>query len=131
MGFTDRSRGKQVAADLWVKLFRLSTQGGITALAGGGKLATTPKLTYGYNRISVCATAADSACLPAWQRGAVVVLVNDGAAACQVFGQFGSTDTIDAIATATGVPLTNATRSFYFAGDVAGNWYSGKMVKSS
>lgn len=130
MGFTDRARGKQIAAQLWIKRLIRSNAGPLTAFAGGGRTNATA-LGYGINRISVCATAADSVQLPAWIPGAEVIVVNDGAAAAQVFGKTGSTDTIDGIATATGVPLTNATRCAYYGDSATGSWLSLKGTKSS
>lgn len=111
-----------------------SVTDGITAFAGGGKASATP-LTSAVNRLSTVATGADSVLLPAVSAndiGLEVEIINDGAAAAQVFGQ--GSDTIDAVATATGVALTNATRCKYtlisYASGV-GAWVSQKTVKSS
>lgn len=128
MGYVSRSRGKEVAAWIWARLFVRSAFDTITAHAGGGK-ANATQLNFGINRVSVCATAADSVLLPSWVQGAEVLVINDGAAAAQVFGK--GTDTIDAIVTATGVALTNATRCWYYASATAGAWQSFKGVKSS
>lgn len=92
----------------------------ITAKAGGGQTNAT-QLTAELNRISVCATTADSVKLPASVPGMNITIINDGAAAAQVFGT--SPDTIDAVATATGVPLTNAKRAS-FSCVTAGKWQS-------
>lgn len=106
----------------------------VTALAGGGK-TNAVQLDYGVTRISVCATAANSVKLPYAYPGAVCFIANDGAAAAQVFGE--GTDTIDAVATGTGVALTNATRSWFIGvtgngdGTNAGTWVSLKGTKSS
>jgi hypothetical protein len=78
----------------------LSREDGITARAGGGKALARP-LTKSLNRISVCATGADSVLLPKAIAGSVLFLVNSGAAATQVFGK--DLDTINGVATGTGV----------------------------
>lgn len=130
MGYTDRQRGKQVAFMHWIKRFLRTTIGPLTAHAGGGRAAAT-QLDYGINHVTVCATAADSVQLPNWLIGCEVLVINDGAAAAQVFGKNGTTDTIDGVATATGVPLTNATRCWYYASEAAGAWLSVKGTKSS
>ena len=130
MGFTNRNRGKTIYAWLWARLFVRSTFGPLTARAGGGRALATA-LSYGINRVAVSATAADSVQLPSWVQGAEVLVINDGVASTQVFGKNGTTDTIDGIATGTGVPLAAATRCWYYAGDVAGAWLSVKGTKSS
>jgi len=90
---------------------QFSTENAITATAGGTKAAAR-LLKATINQISVCATGTDSVKLPANpQPGNVVFIANDGAAAAQVFGS--NSDTIDGVATATGVALTNATRAFF------------------
>lgn len=106
----------------------------ITAFAGGGKTSATA-LTSAVNRISVCATNADSVKLPSVSLadvGIEVEVINDGAANAQVFGA--DSDTIDAVATATGVALATATRCKYqlisYANGV-GAWVSQKTVKSA
>ena len=98
----------------------------ITAHAGGGKASATP-LVAGLNRITVCATNGDSVLMPPAVSGAEVVVINDGAANAQVFGQ--GTDTIDGVATATGVVLTAAKRDIFFC-LTAGAWQSLEGVKS-
>lgn len=82
----------------------------VTALAGGGKTGATP-LTAAINRIGTCATAADSVLLPPALKGIDVFLMNDGAASAQVFGQ--GTDTINGVATGTGVAQANAKSALY------------------
>lgn len=107
---------------------------GVTALAGGGKTSAV-QLDYGVTQISVCATAANSVKLPYAFPGAVCFIANDGAAAAQVFGR--GTDTIDAVATGTGVALTNAKRAWFIGiagsgdGTDAGAWVSLKADKSA
>ncbi len=111
-----------------------SVEDGITATAGGVQ-ATARLLNSAFNRISVCATNNDSVRLPVVSLadvGMTVEIVNDGAATAQVFGS--GTDTIDAVATATGVVLTNAKRATYtlvsYASGV-GAWVSNMGVKSA
>lgn len=110
---------------------RSSVEDAITATAGGNQ-ATAYQLSARINRISVCATNADSVALPLGEVGLEVVVVNDGAANAQVFGD--GTDTIDGIATATGVVLTAAKRATYYCMSVTagvGAWVSNMGVKSA
>lgn len=79
-------------------------QASVTALAGGGRTGVVPQLGYGVNRIAVCATLGDSVQLPpALPQGSIVRVINKGAQPCQVFGNIANGDTINGIATATGV----------------------------
>ena len=96
---------------------------GITAHAGGGKASATP-LTTQRNYVSVCATTADSVLLPPSAVGLEVEVFNAGAAAAQVFGA--GSDTIDGVATGTGVPLTNAKRAVYTCFTL-GAWISAQL----
>ncbi len=103
----------------------------ITATPGGTK-AAAKALNYGVNRISVCATATNSVLMPFAVPGAWVYLINDGAASATVFGA--GTDTIDAVASATGNPMAAAKRALFYAvtGDglgTAGTWYSSAGAK--
>lgn len=86
---------------------------GITAFAGGGQSSAT-QLTAQMNHIGTCATAGDSVALPkagSFQPGDarlggignMVLIHNRGAASCQVYGK--TPDTVNGIATATGIPL--------------------------
>lgn len=94
----------------------------LTAHTGGGQALATV-LNYGLNRLAVCALANDSAQLPAATVGAMCWVANDGIAAAKIFGKNGNTDTIDGVAGATGVALTNAKRSFFHC-LTAGAWVS-------
>jgi hypothetical protein len=90
----------------------------LTALAGGGQTGATA-LVYGINQLATVATAADSCMLPAAVPGEFVTIVNDGVAACQVFGT--GADTINGIAAATGLSqLPNSVATYWCA--VAGQW---------
>lgn len=97
----------------------------VTAFAGGGQTSAT-QLGYGSSVVTVVATAADSVKLPASVAGAWVFIRNaDSADSVTVFG-FG-TDTIDAVASATGNAQAAGKGKLYFctSGDgtgVAGTW---------
>lgn len=80
---------------------RLSSQTGITATAGGGQ-TNALALTTRINNVTVVATAADSVRLQANPLGKVVWIMNNGASSLQVYGA--GTNTINGIATATGIP---------------------------
>lgn len=90
----------------------------ITAFAGGGQTSATP-LTAAVNRVTTVATQGDSVALPASVAGMEVVVINQGANAMQVFGA--GTDTINSIATATGISQGIKTVAIYVC-TVAGNW---------
>jgi hypothetical protein len=99
----------------------------ITAHAGGGQAAAT-QLVAMINRVTVVATAADSVKLPPSAVGLQIALIHDGANALQVFGA--GTDTIDGVATATGVVLSAAKRATFYC-TTAGQWTSSSGAKSS
>lgn len=99
-------------------LQQYSSQDGITAKASGIQ-ATATQLVAALNRVSTVATAADAVKLPASQVGLEVTVVNSGANAMQVFG-FG-TDTINSVATATGVSQP-AGVSVVYRCFTLGNW---------
>lgn len=104
-----------------------STEDSIVAKAGGGQ-ATARLLTCEFNRIITVASAADSVKLPVSVPGLDVMIINDGANSMQVFGS--GTDTIDAVATATGVPLAAASRANFMC-VTAGKWQSASGAKSA
>jgi len=83
---------------------------GLVAKAGGGKAGATP-LTAHVNTIATAATAADSVILPKGFAGAEVWVINDGAEAVQVFGL--GNDTIDGVATGTGVSVAAASKTIF------------------
>jgi hypothetical protein len=112
-----------------------SVEDNITATAGGTKAAAY-KLYAAINRISVCANNTDSVLLPPNPNvGQIVQIINDGAANAQVFGA--NSDTIDGVATATGVVLSAANRSLYSCTGVTAGavpvyaWRSQAGAKSS
>lgn len=107
-------RGKAMAdgdvlADLCEELF--STEGGITAFAGGGQ-TNARQLNNALNVVTVVATAADSVKLPPAKVGRRIYIKNaDAADSMQVFGS--GTDTINAVATATGVAQAAGVTALY------------------
>lgn len=105
---------------------------GLTAHAGGTKAAAL-QLTASFNVLGTVATNADSVLLPTdRQVGDEIIIVNDGAANAQVFGA--GNDTIDAVATATGVVLTAAKRCSYYCASITSGiaaWVSNMGVKSA
>ena len=82
----------------------------ITAYAGGAQTNAT-LLASTYNNVSVVATAADSVKLPLGAAGMSVYIRNSAANSLQVFGS--GTDTINAVATATGVAQAATTSAVY------------------
>ncbi len=109
-------------------------ESGITATASGVQ-ATAYQLSAQVNQVSVCATAADSVALPKISLeknrpgflGFVCVVQNAGAAACQVFGGTGAKDTINGVATATGVSIPPGGTGIFVSSTYApstdvGNW---------
>lgn len=94
----------------------------LTAHAGGTQAAALAlSATKNYHRISVCATAGDSVLLPPATVGQSHFVRNDGAASCQVYGT--SPDTIDGVATATGVAVP-AGVGRWFVCTTAAKWYT-------
>lgn len=93
---------------------------GVVARAGGGQALAT-LLTGEINRISTVATAGDSVMLPASKAGLTIVVTNHGANAMQVYGA--GTDTINDVATATGVSQMQGSVTIY-ACHTAGAWYA-------
>lgn len=104
-----------------------SAQLGLTAAADGLKADAT-QLGYGVNTVTTVAGAADSVLLPYAYPGAVVFVENAVATAMQVFGK--GTDTVDAVATGTGVAQGASKRCWYVGisgsgdGSDAGAWVS-------
>jgi hypothetical protein len=95
---------------------------GITALAGGGQTGAT-LLQPGMNRLTTVATTADSCQLPPSFPGAIVIVINAGANATNVFANAGTTDVINALSTTTALSVAaNSTTIFFCA--VAGKWNS-------
>lgn len=97
-----------------------SSQDTITAFAGGGQTSAT-LLANELNRVGTVATAADSVKLPASAAGLTIIVANHGANSMQVFGS--GTDTINDVATATGVPQMQGSVCIYTC-YTAGAWYT-------
>jgi hypothetical protein len=92
----------------------------IVAFAGGGKTSAT-QLTTEVNRVGTVATSGDSVKLPASAPGLTIMVINHGANPMQVYGL--GTDTIDDVATATGISQMQGSVAFYVCA-TAGNWYA-------
>jgi hypothetical protein len=84
---------------------------GVTARAGGGQ-ANATQLTGNIATVTTVATAADSVKLPLGRAGAVFAMWNTTATSMTVYGA--GTDTINGIATATGVAQAGGTKAVYF-----------------
>ncbi len=97
-----------------------STTTGITAFAGGGQASATA-LTTVINRVDTVATVADSVKLPTATAGQIVIVINNSSNAMQVFGA--GTDTIDGVATATGVSQM-ANSAVVYSAAATGNWFT-------
>lgn len=106
-----------------------SIENAITAKAGGGQ-ANATQLLAAKNRISVCATNADSVKLPQSNLnvGAEILVINDGAANLAVFPH--GTATIDGGAAGASVTLTAGRRAYFWC-LANGVWQSGYMLKSA
>ena len=97
-----------------------SCEDAITAAAGGGQSGAY-QLTATISRVATVATAADSVKLPPSEAGMVIQVVNGHASnSMQVFGA--GTDTINDVATATGVAQAAGKAATYVC-PVAGKWY--------
>ena len=97
-----------------------STANNIAARAGGGQALATA-LSATYNRVTVCATAADSVRLPVALEGSRVVVFNRGAASLNVFPSTGGN--IDSLA-ANAAFAVATTKSCEFVCMVSGTWNS-------
>jgi hypothetical protein len=99
-----------------------SVTDGVTAVASGGQTNAT-LLTSTFNNVTVVATAADSVKLPLAVAGLWVTVRNSAANSLQVFGS--GTDTINAVATATGVAQATTVSALYFCtvSAPAGKWF--------
>lgn len=106
---------KGVAEPQW------STYTGIVALASGGQTGATPLLGT-VNSVDTVANANDSVALPAATGlGRPIVVINTTAStSMQVFGS--GTDTINGVATGTGVAQAAGKTAVYISA-VPGAWY--------
>jgi hypothetical protein len=93
---------------------------GITATPGGTQAAGV-QLVSRYNRISVCATAADSVVLPPWLADQAIYVSNDGAAALAVFPYTGQSINAAAVNAVFSIPVA---KSATFTGSgTSGKWF--------
>lgn len=106
-----------------VHAVHLPSANNLTALAGGAKSGATLMAAV-INRFTTVASANDSALLPASAAGLYVVVINNTANAMQIYGS--GTDTINGVATGTGISLTANSVGIYFC-PVAGVWFGGKL----
>src|SRR6266550_7862785 len=85
----------------------VSSDLGVTAHAGGGQaLATVLKSTTSFHEATTVATAADSVALPVLATGSGVIHMIKNSAAANSLQLYGlGTDTIDNVATGTGVAI--------------------------
>lgn len=98
---------------------------GITAHAGGTQALATP-LTTGGNLIATCATANDSVRLPVSTiPGIHIIITNNGAASAQLYGA--GTDTINGVATATGVAIAPG-KTWWGHAPATGTWFGGTLT---
>lgn len=95
----------------------------VTAKAGGGRARATPIKAF-CTRLAVCATSGDSVCLPEALSGTPYLLIHDGGAPTRVFAT--GNDTIDGIAGATGVVLSNSKRCLFLC-IAQGMWISAQL----
>lgn len=96
---------------------------GVTAFAGGGQASATA-ITTTVASVDTVASAADSVKLPAPTRvGQIHILINTSANSMQVFGS--GTDTINAVATGTGVAQAAGKTAQYVATTIgtAAKWF--------
>lgn len=110
---------------------------GLVAKASGTQANGTP-ITTSISSFGTVATGGDSAVLPIAVQGAVYLVENIGAASMQVYGSATSLDTINGVATATGVAVANAKRALFFVtvpavftpglAGAAGSWSVGKWA---
>ncbi len=124
-GFMQRFKGKISASVIYLAtggLFYESVQDSIVARAGGGQALATP-LSNEVNRITTVATAGDSVALPAAVAGLTVIVINHGANDVQVYGNAAALDTINDIATATGVRQMVSSEVIYSC-TTTGKWYA-------
>ncbi len=100
-----------------------STATGLTAHAGGGQ-ASALLLTSMMNFVATVATTADSVKLPVSVAGLEIVITNGGSNSLQVFGS--GTDTINTIATGTGVAIAAGKTGSYVC-YTPGTWFGGVL----
>ncbi len=83
------------------------------ALAGGGLSAATPQAMAAFIELTTVASANDSYSLPPAKSGLRVTFTNNGANSAQIMGAFGTADTVNGAAVATGVALAAAATAMF------------------
>lgn len=99
----------------------LGVNGALTAHAGGGQ-TNAVALKSGVNNVTVVASAADSLKLPVCKAGRLVIVLNNGAHAAQVFSNEATGVSIDSTAGATGVSVTNGYVAIFVASETDTLW---------
>lgn len=84
--------------------------------------ATATKLTAMINRVITVTTSGDAVALPPSKAGLEIQVINHGANPCQVYGDNGAADTINDVATGTGISQM-AGSSWVYSCVTAGAWY--------
>ena len=122
-GFINSIPDKRIArafSEIFSRITPSKVDTALTAHAGGTKAAALSlKSTCSFHDVATVATAADSILLPQAKEGEFHFVKNSGAASMQVFGQ--GTDTIDSVATGTGVAQLAGDGVLYYC-LVPGNW---------
>lgn len=120
-GIDATSIGATTPGTLVATTVAVGVETSLTAHAGGTQAsALALSASKSGHHITVCATNGDSVILPVLVVGAVHYIFNAGAATCQVYGA--GTSTINDVATATGVTLTNGKGATFWAA-ATGKWY--------
>jgi hypothetical protein len=96
------------------RLFHSTHKVALTALAGGGQTGAAQAIK-GLNNVGTVATTADSVMLPQCEKGAEVILVNNGAQSMTVYTQETSGVNINATAGSTGVAQAAGKTATYYA----------------
>lgn len=119
---TQGNTGASQIATLTAGTFPRTVSDGVTAFAGGGQTNATQLAGTAAN-VTTVATAADSVKLPAGIAGRFFFLENVTATSMQVFGN--GTDTINGVATATGVAQAAGKSAVYFCttSQPAAKWF--------
>lgn len=115
---TNFKKGEDVSLFRGERL-RVSYAHGLTAHSGGGK-ASALQLSAAMNHIATSAANGDSVLLPTGLAGMRVSILNMGGHSIQVFGK--GTDTVNDVATATGVSQPATTHALYDC-PKDGTWY--------
>lgn len=123
-GFINSIPDKRIArafSEIFSRITPSKVDTALTAHAGGTKAAALSlKSTCSFHDVTTVASAADSILLPPAKEGEFHFVKNSAAAnAMQVFGQ--GTDTVDSVATATGVSQLAGDGVMYYC-LVPGNW---------